>query len=117
MPCQHQKWPGFSVCSGYDQRAGFDYFIDHHTDRELARIGALTVKRRLAKEWGCVTGTATRRQIDGLPNAGHPVAVIYRNSVRSSSPGMAFKSGCTPDDSESLRIRGTPCGESYADVY
>jgi hypothetical protein len=70
VPCQHLKWRGFSDSSGYEQRAGFDYFIDHHPDRELARMGALTVKRRLAKEWGCITGKATRRQIYGVRTQG-----------------------------------------------
>jgi hypothetical protein len=26
-------------------------------------LGSLKVKRRLAKEWGCVTGAATRKQV------------------------------------------------------
>jgi hypothetical protein len=66
VPCQHANCPGFSDCKGYEQRTGFDYFIDHHPDRDLARMGALTVKRRLAKEWGCITGDATRKQIQGV---------------------------------------------------
>jgi hypothetical protein len=59
VPCQHPHWPGFS------NNSGFDYFIDHHRDHELQRLGALTVKRRLKGEWGCMTGEATRRQING----------------------------------------------------
>ena len=31
-----------------------------HADKELSRMGALAVKRRLAKEWGCTTGKTTR---------------------------------------------------------
>jgi hypothetical protein len=42
---------------------GFDYFIDHHSDRELAHAGALKVKRILSKDWGCITNT--RRQFNG----------------------------------------------------
>ena len=44
---------------------GFDYFIDHHSDRDLQRMGSLKVKRELAKHWGCVTGKAARTQQDG----------------------------------------------------
>jgi Bifunctional DNA primase/polymerase, N-terminal/Family of unknown function (DUF5906) len=42
--------------NGYEERVGFDYFIDNHPDRELKYLGALTVKRRLAKYWGCLIG-------------------------------------------------------------
>ena len=31
----------------------------------MSRLGALTVKRRLAKEWGCVTGNASRLTVNG----------------------------------------------------
>jgi hypothetical protein len=63
VPCQHTQWPGFSDCAGQDRGRGFDYFIDHHSDHELRRLGALAVKRKLKSEWGCLTGKATRRQI------------------------------------------------------
>jgi Mesyanzhinovviridae DNA primase len=69
VPCP-SIWPEFSNCSGYEQRSGFDYFIDHHADRDLARMGALMVKRRLAKDWGCITGKATRKQADGVRSPG-----------------------------------------------
>ena len=51
---------GFSISSGQESRYGLDYFIDHHSDRELSRLGALKVKRALAKDWGCVTGKGAR---------------------------------------------------------
>src|SRR5262249_21263679 len=47
VPCQHQRWPGFSDCAGQDKQRGFDYFVDHHSDHELRRLGALAVKRKL----------------------------------------------------------------------
>jgi hypothetical protein len=49
-----------------DHRLGFDHFIDHHADRELARLGALAVKRRLRDDWGCTTGDATRKMSKGV---------------------------------------------------
>jgi hypothetical protein len=49
-PCWEEGHAGLSVCSGYEGRLGFDYFIDHHSDRELAHAGALKVKRILSKE-------------------------------------------------------------------
>jgi len=63
VPCQ--AFPGFSASGDYEQRDGFEYFIDNHRDRELARLKSLAVKRRLAKEWGCITGKPTRKQIQG----------------------------------------------------
>ena len=47
-------------------RIGFDDFIGRHSNRELARMGPLTVKRRLVKEWGCMTGKPIRKQINGV---------------------------------------------------
>jgi len=44
--------------------SGLDYFIDHHPDRELSRLGALRVKRRLAQEWGCTTNV--RKMINNV---------------------------------------------------
>jgi hypothetical protein len=64
VPCQYH-WANFSLATGYEDRAGFDYFIDHHPDRELSRMGALTVKRRLTKEWGCLTGKDARQWVEG----------------------------------------------------
>jgi hypothetical protein len=65
-PCQQDSHPpGFSVTIGYQQQYGFDYFIDHHRDKDLSRLGSLKVKRSLAKDWGCVTGKATRSQQQG----------------------------------------------------
>src|SRR5262249_30612687 len=61
VPCQHQRWPGFSDCAGQDKQRGFDYFVDHHSDHELRRLGALAVKRKLKSDWGCKTGKASRR--------------------------------------------------------
>jgi hypothetical protein len=58
-------YPGFSDCNDGYMRRGFDYFIEHHSDNELRHMGALTVKRRLANEWGCITGKASRKQEGG----------------------------------------------------
>ena len=38
VPCQDQDRTGFSTTTGYEWRSGFDYFIDHHADRELSRL-------------------------------------------------------------------------------
>jgi hypothetical protein len=66
VPCPNRDHPHVSVITGRDpQFPGFDYFIEHHRDRELARMGPLTVKRRLAKDWGCITGKAARKQEGG----------------------------------------------------
>src|SRR5262249_31909066 len=61
VPCQHQRWPGFSDCAGQDKQRGFDYFVDQHSDHELRRLGALAVERKLKSDWGCKTGKASRR--------------------------------------------------------
>ena len=66
IPCPHHNWPGFSVSNGYEIRQGFDYFIDHHTDRELRDLGALRVKRQLRKDWGCLSGDDTKRRDSGI---------------------------------------------------
>jgi hypothetical protein len=72
VPFPHHQYPEVSMCTGTnavgypDARLGFDYFVEHHSDRELGHMGILTVKRRLALEWGCVTGKRTRRQINGI---------------------------------------------------
>jgi Family of unknown function (DUF5906) len=69
-PCSFDNYPDFSDTSGYENRRGFDYFIDHHADKQLAGMKALTVKRRLVKEWGCITGKATRRSINSVRTTG-----------------------------------------------
>jgi Bifunctional DNA primase/polymerase, N-terminal len=66
VPCTNQTYPHFSDSSDYGQSRGFDYFIDHHPDLELRRLGSLKVKRRLAKQWGCVTGDSTRKQVNRI---------------------------------------------------
>jgi hypothetical protein len=63
VPCQHNEYPNVSVTAGRDRYPGFDFYIEHH--KELAYLGPQTVKRRLKKEWGCVTGKEARRQKDG----------------------------------------------------
>jgi Bifunctional DNA primase/polymerase, N-terminal/Primase C terminal 2 (PriCT-2)/Family of unknown function (DUF5906) len=65
VPCSLKDHPGFSESYpygtiNYADQWGFDWFIDHHPDRELKFMGPLTVKRRLAKDWGCLTGHAAR---------------------------------------------------------
>jgi hypothetical protein len=60
VPCQIDGLPGVSLTSGYQQRMGFDYFIDYHSDHELKRLGSLKVKRSLKDDWGCITGKAAR---------------------------------------------------------
>jgi hypothetical protein len=64
VPCANKDYPNLSDSNDYGQRSGFDYFIDHHPDIELKRLASLKVKRLLAKEWGCVTGDATRKQVN-----------------------------------------------------
>src|SRR5262249_45348387 len=68
VPCRF-RWGNYSEVTGgtVGQRSseglGFDRFIDTHPDRELSRMGSLTVKRRLVSEWGCITGKATRKTV------------------------------------------------------
>ena len=69
-PCQNGAPAGVSVCATNPNlvghlRHGLDHTINHHADRNMSRLGALTVKRRLAKEWGCVTGNASRLTVNG----------------------------------------------------
>jgi hypothetical protein len=71
IPRQHESKPDVSICSDYDGERGFkvqgfDYFINHHPDGELARLGALKVKRQLAKDWDFITGTAARTYAGGI---------------------------------------------------
>ena len=72
VPCQFGDRVGVSICRDVDNsyggplRRGFDWYIDHHTDRDLSRLGSLKVKRRLAKEWGCITGKEARESVDGV---------------------------------------------------
>jgi hypothetical protein len=66
VPCHQYQYPNVSITAGRDhQYPGFDYFIERHSDRELAYMGPLMVKRRLADEWGCTTGKRARKQNDG----------------------------------------------------
>lgn len=68
-PCQNGGPAGTSICSdrkcAHTTERGFDSFIDHHPDRDLSRLGSLKVKRRLAKEWGCLTGDQARTTVQG----------------------------------------------------
>jgi Family of unknown function (DUF5906) len=69
VPCAHFEWPGFSVSNGYEERLGFDYFIDNHADRELHNFAALRVKNQLRTDWRCITGKhARRRDGNGIIN-------------------------------------------------
>ena len=61
IPCPHDLWPGFSVSSGSEERKGFDYLIENHSDRELRDLGPLKVKRELRNNWNCKTGVDARR--------------------------------------------------------
>jgi Family of unknown function (DUF5906) len=66
VPCPHNELAHVSVVTGRDPRfPGFDYFVEHHRDQELSRMGPLMVTRRLAKDWGCVTGKAARTRQEG----------------------------------------------------
>ena len=70
VPCAHyQDYPELSCTTertGPYSPIGFDEFVERHSNRELARMGPLTVKRRLVKEWGCMTGKSVRKQINGV---------------------------------------------------
>src|SRR5262245_19512719 len=66
VPCQ--GFPGYSVCSKWGDRReheSFDDFIDRHPDHELKRMQALMVKRRLVRDWNCVSGNAARKTVAG----------------------------------------------------
>jgi hypothetical protein len=69
VPCRY-KAGNFSGVDHADDNCGFDYFIDHHPDRELARLGSLTVKRRLTADWACITGKAARMTVYGKRKSG-----------------------------------------------
>jgi hypothetical protein len=62
VPCAHHLWSGFSISNGYEMKQGFDYFIDTHHDRELRDLRSLKVKRRLLKEWNCLSGDNAKRR-------------------------------------------------------
>ena len=66
VPCAYRyDWPDFSIAADDDNSSdekGFDTFINTHPDRELRNLGALRVKNRLRKEWGCKTGNDARRR-------------------------------------------------------
>jgi Mesyanzhinovviridae DNA primase len=65
VPCAHHKWPGFSITNGYEEREGFDYFIENQSDRELRDLGALRVKGQLRRKWGCRSGDEAKRRDGG----------------------------------------------------
>ena len=72
-----------------EKREGFDYFIDHHSDPELKRLGSLAVKRRLANEWGCRTGKEARKQIGNARYYGvvwPPLAELRAKFVEKFGP-------------------------------
>jgi hypothetical protein len=60
VPCEHWKWPGYTVTSGRENGIGFYVFIDNHRDKELSPFGAHKVIKRLVKDWGC-RATGPRR--------------------------------------------------------
>ena len=62
VPCAHNQWSGFSISNSYEQRQGFDYFIDTHHDRELRDLQALKVKRQLRRDWLCRSGDDAKRR-------------------------------------------------------
>lgn len=71
VPCSYYRsHPDFSPVGGYDDRRGFDYFIDHNVDRHLSGMGALMVKRRLKADWSCVTGHEARRTVGKFQHSG-----------------------------------------------
>jgi Family of unknown function (DUF5906) len=82
VPCLlNSDSPAYSVTSGYEDQQGFDYFIDRHSDHELRSLGSLKVKRRLAKEWGCITGDAARK--DGKSCVLWPSLVVLRKNFEA----------------------------------
>jgi hypothetical protein len=62
VPCEHYKWPGYTITSGREDTpaTGFFVFIDRHRDRELAPMGGFKVIKRLVKEWDCTAAGAQR---------------------------------------------------------
>jgi hypothetical protein len=65
VPCRYRA-SNFSIADrAADGELGFDYFIDHHPDKDLSRLGSLAVKRRLASDWGCITGKPARMMVFG----------------------------------------------------
>ena len=77
VPCQHETLPNISICSQYKNEHffecdGFDHFINHHSDQQLRSLGALRVKRELAKEWGpgFITGDHARSSMNGQQRRG-----------------------------------------------
>ena len=54
VPNEHPSWPGFTVTSGAEEGHGFEITLSKSKDLELARMSALTVTKRLCKDWGCV---------------------------------------------------------------
>jgi hypothetical protein len=90
VPCEHWKWPGYTITSGKEFGKGFYVYIDNHRDKELSPFGALTVIKRLIREWGChATGPKrdphhTDKRISGLQWP--PLAELRDNFVKRFGP-------------------------------
>jgi hypothetical protein len=70
VPCQYYSdYPEFSRGNDYWDH-GFDAYISRNADRELSRMGALAVKRKLRDEWECTTGKPSRKIVDGKRESG-----------------------------------------------
>jgi hypothetical protein len=54
VPNEHPNWPGFTVTSGAEDGHGFEVTLSKSKDLELSRLSAITVTKRLGKDWGCV---------------------------------------------------------------
>lgn len=78
VPCPHPSDPAYTVTSSTDRFDGFDHFVDHNSDRELAKLRSLSVKKVLCNSWGCRIGDQRRvraedrdrfgpRTVDGKP--------------------------------------------------
>jgi hypothetical protein len=100
VPCSYALYPDFSPTDGYDDRRGFDYFIDHHVDKRLASMGALMVKRRLVSDWGCITGKEARRTIGQYRHTG--VVWPSLNELRERFEKKYGKQDWREDESEWL---------------
>ena len=55
VPNEHPSWPGFTVTSGAEEGHGFEVTLSKSKDPDLARMSALTVSKRLCKDWGCAS--------------------------------------------------------------
>jgi hypothetical protein len=65
VPCADPHWSDFTVTTGEENGRGFYSFVDQHKDRSLSSRGGLGVQRRLAKDWGCLTGQQRRHPDTG----------------------------------------------------